>query len=342
MTTFFKKIFIISAAFIVASCAGRGFFDSCYVTGAEFSKAGSSSVVLRFTHKGACDYKLVEQSQYNFSIELPFGEFEDFDTAIDEASGEIINSIQTDVAKYNVAFNSPVYVEQKKEGFRTVFIVRKSSGSNLSAASRVLFAKCSSSKEPFYFSVSANGVSAYDFGMVGNSKGYLDIFNVDVAPEFKISPQCRDIISVSAVDFPKRTRFIINHPNIKTMKAYGKAEAVLVSEKSEDSHLYILKIEEVYENNIQTIKIHTSSDVTPEVKVTADGVLTVFLGKGLKVVKDIDEVVDFSAKGFKSLTFAEDGENILLVFKLPAAAPTVDVYVEKTDYGFALYAKNVK
>lgn len=148
--------------------------------------------------------------------------------------------------------------------------------------------------------------------------------------------------SVSSVDFPERVRFIITDPLIASMKAAGAGASVTVSPEETAGPLHILRIQESREGLVQTIKVYASYTVEPRIEGLTGGGVSVALGKGVKPVSGLPKVSMLSGPAFSSMSIDEGGEETFLIFKSPVPAIDVDVYAEKTGYGFVIYAKKLR
>lgn len=342
MFSIVKKITALFLAVFAASCAGKNVFSPCLVTGAEFSKAGITGVSLRFADVGSCDYRIIKETGTDWTIELASGSFGDFRPAMDRFSSGALLSASAEGNRYRLVFHKDTEVSSAKEGSRTVFIMKGPSASGPGAASRVTSAVCSPGGVPFLLKVNSDGAAAYEMGQISSGKGYLDIFGVFLSDDFSLSPVCSGFVSVSEASFPERVRFIISDPLIASMKASGDGASVSVSRAAGAGQLHILKVLDGRKGAVQTVKIYTSSAVEPKVEGLTGGGISVSLGKWARPVSGLPKVTMLSGPAFSSMRIEEGGKETVLLFKSPVPAVDVDVYAEKTGYGFVVYARKLR
>lgn len=208
-------------------------------------------------------------------------------------------------------------------------------------ASQVISAACPTSAS-FLIRVDLDGVAAYEKGSISRGKGYLDFFGVSLSEKFFLPPACREFVSVSEVPFPERVRFIISNPLIDSMKASSEESSVIISRAENPEKLYILKVLDSHEGYVQTIKIFASSSVEPRANELTGVGYTVTLGKKFNSVSGLPQITMLSGPAFSSMQIDDRGEETMLFFKTPSPATDIDVYTEKTSYGFVVYARKLR
>ena len=232
-------------------------------------------------------------------------------------------------------------ISSKKETPRNA-TTKSPYSSELKAASYVISAACPSSSASFLIRVDLDGVVAYEKGSISQGKGYLDFFGVSLSEKFFLPPACREFVSVSEVPFPERVRFIISNPLIDSMKASGEGSSVIISRAENPEKLYILKVLDSHEGYVQTIKIYASSSVEPRESELPGAGYTIALGKKFNSVSGLPQITMLSGPAFSSMQIDDRGDETTLLFKTPFPATDVDVYTEKTAYGFVVYARKLR
>ena len=232
-------------------------------------------------------------------------------------------------------------VSSRKETPRNI-TTKSPASSEPKAASYVISVACPASSASFLIRVDLDGVAAYEKGSISRGKGYLDFFGVSLSEKFLLPPACREFVSVSEVPFPERVRFIISNPLIDSMKASGEGASVIISRAENPEKLYILKVLDSHEGYVQTIKIFASSSVEPRASELTGVGYIVTLGKKFNSVSGLSQMTMLFGPAFSSMQIDDRGDETTLLFKTPFHAADIDVYTEKTAYGFVVYARKLR
>lgn len=334
----------------VYGCSGRGvgILKTCSVAAYDFKQTGANEITLTFTDNGACSYKLAPDTDRAWDVYIPNAYFAVLEPSSDEFSGENISSVRRDSAGLIINFNSGFNASEKIEkhepaskiGTKRFIFKKKENVSSLSEGKSVINAWCGSA--PFSLRVDNDGVAGYDSGAIGGGKSYLDINGVRLADNFTMNESCEGVVSVSEVDYPSRVRFIINNPAFAHMNVYGNGASVfgeeIVDENAEKKG-YILSVREEVNRLVQTIHVYVSGKIEPYIKDTNDNKVVVVLGKNFLSVSKVGKIVPLSGAVFAMLSISDSGGEITL--SKPIDVPDINVYLEKTGYGFIIYAKKL-
>lgn len=332
MNILYKSIFLFLVFVIFTGCSSKGFFSPCIVTGGEFSQSGLTGISLRFDYTGACDFRINKISPVEWYVEIPKGDFNDFTPNFDEFSQSKILSTRYKLGRFFIYFNKDTDVQIKKEGFKKVFILRENKVDNYSIGNKVTSVLCLN--EPSYlFQINGNGILPYGYGFLGKNIFYTDIYGVNIDENFILPTECNNILSLSQVDYPKRLRIVVKNIDISNFKSATQSSSIIISKKNINSEKYILKINESSKNNVQSIKVYTSSKVTPKISEDSNGINIKFNEKVL-FSKDLPKTITLKKGGISKIAI----DNSTL--KINSNNKNINVYIEETYYGFNIYAKS--
>lgn len=349
-----KKLLYISCLlglFFVSSCAFKSAGGSavCSVDSYDFVKTGSEEITLSFHDNGLCEYKLAEDTDIAWMVYVSGAYFANLEPSSDKFSDYNIKAVRKNEAGVEVFFNYPFSASEKTEKYKVSgktglkrFVFKKIPAAvHKEAGKTVLSLWCS--KDPLILRINNDGPVAFDYGLIGGEKSYLDIKDALPADNFTVAEACGGLLaSVSPVDFPKRTRFLFNDTLLPYMKIYSDGMAVFAEDIPEDKNRTepegrILNIYEVGGKEVQAVKVYLSGEAHPFVKeIGADFVKINLGGKFIPVAK-FASGASLSGNVFSAILISASGEEVSLIASGPV--PDAEIYVEKTDYGFIIYIK---
>lgn len=349
-----KKLLYISCLlglFLVSSCAFKSAGSSgvCSVDSYGFVKTGSEEITLSFHDNGLCKYKLAENTDIAWMIYVSGAYFANLEPFSDKFSDDNIKAVRKNEAGVAVFFNYPFRASEKTEKYKVSgkaglkrFVFKKIPAAvHKEAGKTVLSLWCS--RNPLILRINNDGPIAFDYGLIGGEKSYLDIKDVLPADNFTVTEACGGLLAgVSPVDFPKRTRFLFNDILLPYMKIYSDGMSVFAEDIPENNgHTEregrILNISEVGGKEVQTVKVYLSGEAHPFVKETGTDFVKINLGGNFMPVAKFASGVSLIGDVFSAILISSSGDEVSLIARSQAA--DAEVYVEKTDYGFIIYIK---
>lgn len=335
MNFFYKYIYVLFIVLILNSCAIKGVFSPCHISGAEFSKTGLKSVSLRFDYTGACDFRLNKVSNAEWIFEIPAGDFDNFTPIFDEFSKSKILYTKQTVGRFITYFNSDVDIEVKNEGSKRVFIIKEYIEAKNNIGNIITSAICLNNISNFLLKINGNGILPYEYGKISKNSYYLDVFSSNIDENFNLSKECKEFIIINKVLFPDRIRFIVNSSEASLLKPYTNSSSIILSKSTYENEKYILNIEEINNKNIQTIRVFTSSKVTPKINNSSSKDLIISFKEKILFSDNIKNTA-LSLMGSISNIKVDKSKSQLILLK---SNNNLDVYVEETYYGFDIYIK---